>query len=215
MPAPDQSEYNPNIIGFTQHQGPVFISLTEAKERYGELPSNYKLVSVKDSRQVKKVLNLSIGKMLTEKLKSERANLKRSIFLFFQSWHRDWKTEFGILMKPFFNLNNPDRLYHILAEIKNLLLADSDRPARTFLAEAGLFRKDVLNSIPDEMLLASAERILKKKQRNLSSRRRYKAPQHPEHSCADTDPASPFPDPGYHRLRPAGAGPADSRYLCR
>ncbi|RJP80994.1 MAG: hypothetical protein C4522_06470 [Desulfobacteraceae bacterium] len=167
MPLPDQPEYNPNIIGFTEEQGPVFISLQDAKARFGELPSNYQLVSMKDGRQLKKVLNLALGKMITEKLKPEGAGLKKTVFHFFQNWHRDWKQEFGVRMEPFFNLNNPKQVHHILTGCKSRLFPVSSRHLRTYLAGTGLLRKDILNSIPDTLLIESAERILKNKQAGL------------------------------------------------
>jgi len=175
MPASDQPEYNPNIIGFTEEQGPVMISLKKAKTRYGKLPSDYQLVSVKDGRKPKKVLNLALGKLITEELKTGSVNFKKPVFQFFENWHRNWKEEFGIQMSPFFNLNNPERIRQIITECRNSLFPVSSQRLRTDLDSTGLLRKDILNSIPDSNLLQSVEKILKNKQNNLSNKKKYQA----------------------------------------
>lgn len=77
MPPPDHLEYNPNIIGFVSDIGPVTISLHAARKRYGELPSEYKLVPEKDGRRKKKGLNLALGKLVTETLKKKENILKK------------------------------------------------------------------------------------------------------------------------------------------
>jgi hypothetical protein len=175
MPSSDQPEYNPNIIGFTEEQGPVMISLKKAKTRYGKLPSDYQLVSVKDGRKPKKVLNLALGKLITEELKTGSVNFKKPVFQFFENWHRNWKEEFGIQMSPFFNLNNPERIHQIITECRNSLFPVSSQRLRTELDSTGLLRKDILNSIPDSNLLQSVEKILKNKQNNLSNKKKYQA----------------------------------------
>jgi hypothetical protein len=169
MPSPDQPEYNPNIIGFTEKNGPVVISLQEAKTRYGKLPSDYQLVSIKSGRQLKKVLNLALGKLITEKLKTGDVNLKKPVFQFFQNWHRNWREEFGIQIEPFFNLNNPKLVSRIITDCRGRLFPVSSQHLRADLAATHLLRKDILNSIPDSNLIESAERILKKKQKSLSN----------------------------------------------
>jgi hypothetical protein len=173
MPSSDQPEYNPNIIGFTEEQGPVMISLKKAKTRYGKLPSDYKLVSMKDSRKLKKVLNLSLGKLITEELKTGAVNFKKPVFQFFENWHRDWKEEFGIQIEPFFNLNNPKLIRQIIKDCRNSLFPVSNQHLRTDLDSTGLLRKDILNSIPNSTLLQSVEKILKNKQNNLSNKNNY------------------------------------------
>ncbi|MBA4368412.1 MAG: hypothetical protein C0403_12340 [Desulfobacterium sp.] len=173
MPSPDQPEYNPNIIGFTEERGPVMISLKKAKTRYGKLPSDYQLVSVKDGRKLKKVLNLALGKRITEELKTGDVNFKKPVFQFFENWHRDWKEEFGIQIEPFFNLNNPRSIRQIITECRNSLFPVSSQRLRTDLDSTGLVRKDILNSIPNSALLQSVEKILKNKQNNLSNKKKH------------------------------------------
>jgi hypothetical protein len=173
MPSPDQPEYNPNIIGFTEEKGPVMISLKKAKTRYGKLPSDYQMVSVKDGRKSRKVLNLALGKRITEELKTGDVNLKKPVFQFFENWHRDWKEEFGIRIESFFNLNNPELIGQIITECRNSLSPVSSQQLRIDLGSTSLLRKDILNSIPDSTLLQSVEKILKNKQNNHSGKRKY------------------------------------------
>ncbi|MBW1899259.1 MAG: hypothetical protein JRI61_09395 [Deltaproteobacteria bacterium] len=167
MPPPDRQEYNPNIIGFVEDKGPVIISLNEARDIYGKLPSAYKLMPLKKGRENKKGLNLALGKLLSEKLKDPNVNLKKTVFDFFRNWHRDWKDEFGINIEPFCSLNTPDRIKDTISHCQKELSTISDPDLRSTLLSGRLIRKEILNSIPDRNLAESAERILRKRLKNL------------------------------------------------
>ena len=119
----DRVEYNPNIIGFLEERGPVVISLKQARELYGQLPSDYQFVKKKAGRQDKKGLNLAVGKFLTERLKGGSTRLKRVIHDYFNQWHRDYEGEFGVRMAPFFNRNDAGALGEILARGEEALAA--------------------------------------------------------------------------------------------
>ncbi len=178
MPPPDRQEYNPNIIGFVEDKGPVNISLNEARDTYGQLPSTYKLMPLKQGRQNKKGLNLALGKLISEKLKDSNANLKKTVFDFFRNWHRDWKDEFGIHIEPFCNLNTPEQVKGILSGCHKKLSAVLNQDLRSDLLTGRLIRKDILNSIPDQNLAESAERILQKRVKNLSGIKKKASTQH-------------------------------------
>ena len=168
MPSPDTLEYNPNIIGFVSDIGPVTISLHAARKRYGELPSDYKLVSEKDGRLKKKGLNLALGKLVTETLKRKKSIFKKKICDFYNEWHRDYKKEFNINIHPFENLNDPVYLRHVLECNRKALADASSLKLRPYLAEQKLIRKDILNSISDADLPDTSERILERKIKSLS-----------------------------------------------
>ena len=178
MPPPDRQEYNPNIIGFVEDKGPVIISLNEARDIYGQLPSVYKLMPLKKGRQNKKGLNLALGKLISEKLKDSNINLKKTVFDFFRNWHRDWKDEFGIKIEPFCNLNTPDQIKGIISRCQKELSAVSDPDLRSTLLSGRLIRKEIINSIPDQNLAESAERILQKRLKTISRVNKKASTQH-------------------------------------
>jgi len=178
MPPPDRQEYNPNIIGFVEDKGPVTISLNEARDIYGQLPSVYKLMPLKKGRQNKKGLNLALGKLISEKLKDSNVNLKKTVFYFFRSWHRNWTDEFGINIESFCNLNAPDQIKGIISRCQKELSVFSDPDLRSTLLSGRLIRKDILNSIPDQNLAESAEKILQKRLKTLSGVKKKESIQH-------------------------------------
>ena len=165
----DQVEYNPNILGFLEGKGPVVIFLKEAREIYGQLPSDYNFVPKKKGRQTKMGLNLAIGKRITETLKDRKTNLKKAVYDFFQKWHRDYRNEFGVRIEPFFNLNDPIQVREILKSNREKLMEISRLDLRHELAERQLIRKDILNSIEERLLSVTAERILTRKLKQFHS----------------------------------------------
>jgi hypothetical protein len=168
LPQPDNLEYNPNIIGFVSDIGPVTISLHAARKRYGELPSEYKLVSARDGRLKKKGLNLALGRMVTETLKRKENVLNKSIFDFYNAWHRDYRKEFNINIHPFDNLNDPVYLGHVLKKNKENLIDASNLKLRPYLEKNNLIRKDILNSINNTDLPDKSERIIERKLKSLT-----------------------------------------------
>jgi len=167
LPSLEHLEYNPNIIGFVSDIGPVVISLNAARKRYGELPSEYKLVPEKEGRLKKKGLNLALGKLVTEALKRKENTFKKIIYDFYQAWHRDYRKEFNINIQLFQNLNNPINLRHVLESNRGVLADAAGLELRSCLEEHNLIRKDILNSIKDIDLPEKSERILEKKIKNL------------------------------------------------
>ncbi len=168
MPEPEQFEYNPYILGFIKDKGPVVIPLKEARDIYGQLPSDYKIVPKKQGRQNKKGLNLAIGKIITENFEAGETGFKKMIFDFYQDWHRDYEDEFNVRMEPFFNLNDPALVRDVLKKNKIGLQKIADFDLRKYLSETCLIRKDILNSIKENLLPESSERILMKKQKQLN-----------------------------------------------
>lgn len=170
---PDSNEYNPNILGFMEERGPVIVPLQQARKVRGRLPSEYNFVTRKKGRKPKKGLNLVIGKVITEILKKPRANLKKTVYTFFQSWHRNYNQEFGVNIAAFFNLNDPSGLDDIFA-VNHSLFRDLLRfDLRTELAGRKLVRKDILNSIEDKALLVTAERMLQRKLKDFRREHRH------------------------------------------
>ncbi len=169
MPSPEQVEYNPNILGFVYDKGPVVISLKQAREIYGQLPSDYDFVSKKDSRQKKKGLNLGIGKLITEKLNEKGTNFKKIIHDFYNEWHRDFKKEFNITMDPLLNLNKPSLVKDILKTNQKKFSKVSGVDLRDYLTRNQLIRKDILNSIKGKDLFSTTQRMLIRKQKSMTS----------------------------------------------
>jgi len=168
MPSTDHSEYNPFIIGFVNEMGPVFIPLQKARDLYGRLPSDFKLVTPKDGRLEKKGLNLSVGKAITEKLKATPVSLKGVVFSFFQNWHRDYRREFAIDMEPLLALNPQRKIVAVFKANRNPLESLDELKLRDYLRRHALIRKDVLNSIPRSLLQAKSEQIIEKRLESLS-----------------------------------------------
>ncbi|MFZ5571357.1 MAG: hypothetical protein ACOZF0_13195 [Thermodesulfobacteriota bacterium] len=162
MPTPERPEYNPYIIGFTEHNGPVCIPLQEARRLYGRLPSDYRFVSPKNTRKNKKGLNLAAGRLITELLEKPGFNLKAAVFGFFDTWHRDYAREFDLRLEPFCNLNPPSLVGRIIRDNQEELLRAGKTDLRPFLAD-GFIRRDVLNSIPERELPQAAAKILTRK----------------------------------------------------
>ncbi len=162
MPAVDRAEYNPFILGFTEKKGPVFIPLQEARRVYGKLPSDFKLVSAKDTRKNKKGLNLALGKLITELLEDRRTNLKADVYRFFKGWHRNYQSEFGLELDPFCNLNNPGQVVRVIIGNQEELERAGTLDLRNFLSQ-GFIRKDVLNSIPEREIVQTAQKMLTRK----------------------------------------------------
>ncbi|SDU53142.1 hypothetical protein [Desulfobacula phenolica] len=167
-------EYNPVITGFSGNEGPLNISLTDAKKKFGQLPSKYGFVSAKKdgnkNRSDNKSLNLKTGRLIRDLLSDKKKNLKKKVYQFFQEWHRDLKSEFKVDIIPFFNINDPAIVKTILNEDQECLNYFSGLDIKRVLSGSGLIRKDVLNSIRPHLLLEKTSEILTKKIRNGSGK---------------------------------------------
>jgi len=175
VPDTQRPEYNPFIMGFTRDSGPLIISLKEARQRYGKLPSDYRLVPRKSGRKVKKALNLDIGQVVSATLKANPESLKRYGIDFFNQWHRSDEEEFNIRTAPFLNLNDPAVVWETIQTNEALLTALVNLDLREDVLQAGLIRKDVLNSIEPERLTETVQQILQKKLRQAPQSPRAKA----------------------------------------
>jgi len=158
-----KTEYNPNIVGFTEAEGPIVISLKEARTRYGKLPSEYRLVSPKNGRRPKKALNLSVGRQVRKKLEDEAGNLKGFVSAFFRRWHRDYAAEFGVNMEPFLHFNDPAVVKRILTAVRDPVARLRALDLRAHMAQTGLIRKDILNSIRQDVLMDKCEQLIRRK----------------------------------------------------
>jgi hypothetical protein len=165
MPETERPAYNPLIMGFAKDRGPLIISLKNARHQYGKLPSEYQLVSRKESRKVKKALNLDIGKIISVRLKFSQENLKRTVIGFFKNWHRSYEDEFGVRITPLLNLNDPQKVASAIDGNQVLLMRLMRLDVRTEMERCGLIRKDVLNSIAQDTLAETVQTILTKKVR--------------------------------------------------
>lgn len=163
----DSQVYNPIITGFSGSMGPLNISLNKAKKTFGRLPSAYGFVSaVKGSnihRSGNKALNLKTGYFIRELLSDRKTNLKKDVFRFFKSWHRDLKAEFDVNIQPFFNINNPGEIRQVLKKNRACIHDYLTLDIRQFLSDSQCIRKDILNSISANQLLSKASDILTKK----------------------------------------------------
>lgn len=163
MPDTLRPEYNPFIMGFTHDHGPLIVSLKQARETYGKLPSEYRLVSEKEGRKLKKTLNLDIGQVITTRLKQNRESLKKRVIDFYNGWHRSYEDEFNIQSAPFLNLNDPQKVLDTIQENQSRLVPLLNLDIRTEMIQDQLIRKDILNSIPPEQLPEKVQQILTKK----------------------------------------------------
>lgn len=166
MPDTQVREYNPLINGFSDADGPMDISLNEAKNRFGRLPSIYGIVSENkrnQKRRENKVLNLNLGYFIKDLLERKKINLKGDVHQFFNAWHRDLEKEFGIHTPPFSNFNDTRRLKGLIRENKALIDLFSTLDIKQQLSDGGFIRKDILNSIPPDLLLEKSSRILQRK----------------------------------------------------
>lgn len=175
MPENQKPEYNPVITGFSGSEGPLNISLTDAKKIFGQLPSVYGFVSAKKggnkNRSDNKALNLKTGRLIRDLLSDKKKNLKKKVYRFFKEWHRDLKSEFRVDIAPFFNINDPVIVKKVLSENKACLHHFSGLDIKGVLSGSGLIRKDVLNSIRPHRLLEKTSEILTKKIRHGSGNR--------------------------------------------
>jgi len=159
------TDYNPYILGFVEQggrSGDVWLPLQEAVEAFGDLPSRYGLLPELKERTQRRTLNLALGTAINNILRHV-PDLKRQVFEFYESWHRDWPIEFGIDTKPLFNRGRVDQLMSWIDFHRGLLETHESFPIRDEILSKGLIRRDVLNSISDEMLLIKAQEILVRK----------------------------------------------------
>jgi hypothetical protein len=162
--------YNPYILGFVQQGATlnhVWLPLREALERYGGLPSRYGLLPAQAMRNERPVLNLKLG-IAIERILQQTPDLKRHISAFYNSWHRDWQSEFGVDVRPLFNRNDPQRVAAWIDRHRRLLEEYEAFSVRQALASSDLIRRDVLNSISDEVLAEKAIAMLERKVRRSS-----------------------------------------------
>ncbi|WDP92018.1 MAG: hypothetical protein HUN04_20770 [Desulfobacter sp.] len=163
MPEHQTSEYNPVIAGFSWEEGPLDITLNDAKKAYGQLPSKYGFVSAEKRRASNKTLNLDIGSLIRELLSDKTRSLKREVCDFFREWHRDFKSEFRVNTAPFFNINRPSLVEKVLRGNRAALLHSAGLDIKKTLQDSGLIRRDVLNSISPDHLLSKTTEILTRK----------------------------------------------------
>ncbi len=159
------TDYNPYILGFVregQQQGDQWLPLREALSRYGDLPSRYGLLSSQRGRRQRPSLNLALGAVIRRTLE-ETPDLKLLIHDFYAAWHRDWNREFGIDPAPLFNRQEGERVARWVARNRPLLEQLDHFPLRQTLADSGLIRRDVLNSIPDDRLLEKGIEMLERR----------------------------------------------------
>ncbi len=168
-------EYNPILIGFSEAEGPLRISLRKARESYGLLPSLYGFVSPKKGRNERKALNLKAGKFIRDALKSGNKNLKGDVFTYFQQWHRDYSREFGIDIAPFINLNDPRKVIQLVHENKAVLRKLLGMDITAAILEKGLLKKEVLHSVAAKYLPGKAADMLSKKMAHLAGKKKKDA----------------------------------------
>ena len=162
------TDYNPYILGFVRHgrqQGDLWLPLQEALARFGDLPSRYGLLSTQRGRRQRRSLNLALGAVIRRTLQ-RTPDLKLLIHDFYAAWHRDWQREFGIDPAPLFNRADGERVARWLTRNRKALQRIDRFPLRRTLAESGLIRRDVLNSIPEERLLDKGIEMLERRQRS-------------------------------------------------
>ncbi len=156
-------EYNPEILGFSEKTGPLKITLKDAKESFGLMPSSFGFVTDKEGRKRKKVLNLVTGKVIKEIFKDRSNNLKGVVSRFYNDWHRDMDLEFGVDVSPFVNLNDSGKVFKMFLENMAVLSEISKCELHDFILTKGFIRKDVLNSIPRVELPVKCKEILNRK----------------------------------------------------
>ena len=156
-------EYNPILIGFSEEEGPIRISLKEAGDNYGLMPSLYGFVPPKKGRDERKALNLKVGRFIREQLKNGNKDLKWEVFRYFKSWHRDYAAEFGIDVGPFININDPQRVIQLIHGNKKVFRKLLKMDVKAKILARGLLKKDVLNSVKKEQFPAKAAEMLFKK----------------------------------------------------
>ena len=157
--------YNPTIIGFVEGKGFVSIPLQTARDEYGELPSEYGLVSHGPRRRARKALNLPLGFALLALLR-ERRNLAETVSRFAEHWGRDFQADFDVDLGPFRRMNDPLALKRLIDKHAVAWEACLGLDVPEHLHRQGLVPLATLRSIPPESLLGKARTILEKKRRN-------------------------------------------------
>ncbi len=157
--------YNPDIVGFSESEGPMLIPLQEARAKFGGLPSDFHLLSSSEGREAKKALNLSLGLAVTQQLKQDGTDLKSFVNSFFRTWHRDYLREFRLDISPFINLNAKSVVQQALGDNKAHIDMLAKTDIRRHLIDENLIRRDIINSIGDDILLDKCRDMLEKKAR--------------------------------------------------
>ncbi len=160
-------EYNPILIGFSEEEGPIRISLKKARDRYGLMPSLYGFVPPKEGRDERRALNLKAGKFIRDELANGSRNLKWDVYRYFSRWHRDYSAEFGIDVNPFINVNDPETVVSLIRENRAVFKKLLEMDLREAVLEKRLVKKEVLNSVADASLAEKVAEMLVKKIRYL------------------------------------------------
>jgi len=169
MPPIQSSAYNPIIVGFVAGEGYVNLPLQVALNRYGQLPSDYGLLSHAASRRTRKTLNLPLGLSIIKHLR-EGAGLKETIARFYERWTRDFRADFRVAIDPLLSRNDPSELKWVVEENGATLTEWQRINIREHLHDQGLVALSTLQSIPEDKLLEKAQLILSKKRRNPAHR---------------------------------------------
>jgi len=162
--------YNPLILAYDDNLGPFTIPLQQAKSEFGRLPSEYELLSPDkkgpldaQERNLRKALNLELGVCIRKLFEEHsRLNLKGFVHDFSGNWHRDYAAEFGLSTAFLFNLNDWEQVERVIDANRGTLSHLDQLDVRDFLREKDVIRKDVLNSVPNEILLGKSIEILSK-----------------------------------------------------
>jgi hypothetical protein len=155
MPAPI---YNPHVLGFSAQIGPLSLPLSTAREQYGRLPSELGLLEGEQTdhqhRRDFRTLNVHTGHTIRGLLGTLPGNqpapprvfsLKRTVWQFYQHWHRNYEAEFGIRNRVLFNRNDGGLVWDVLQVNRNVITHLSNLDLLT--EGANFVRKDVLNSV--------------------------------------------------------------------
>lgn len=167
------ADYNPYILGYLDDgRGgrDAWLPLQEVIARYGDLPSRYGLLKADAPRNERPTLNLQLGSNLT-RLVEGGSELKGEILAFYLQWHRNWVREFGITTEPLLNRTPALPLVEWFREYGDWLVVELEISSRDLVLQSGLIRKDVVNSIPDQLVTDKSLEILEKKLESGSSRK--------------------------------------------
>jgi hypothetical protein len=162
---PLSQSYNPIVVGFVEGKGAVHLPLQAARDAYGQLPSDYGLLSGAQGRRARKALNLPIGLALMDLLR-EGKDLPEIMGKFYERWGRDFLADFQVRIDGFQSLSDPWTLRQVVEENHQILAEHLEVDVREYLHARGLVPRSTLRSIPTDRLLPKAKEILSKRRRN-------------------------------------------------